>query len=211
MPYDSFSFDLIDELINRDTYLYYEYHRSLERYIKQQEDELCSISSYYHSDEPLVANFLRDFSRGYHSTLSHFVSNEIFFDLVSGFKTNDHRFRGRNEVQKIINLTYAKYAEFIRMKIVTFYNDLSKLQTRFRKEKWKIKKIKRIPQPIEPMKITLDIRFGVIKRAKGKCEQCRSSIIDSPIDVFQIASEGKINFIAYSGASRHPIPIHSAT
>lgn len=190
------SFNLISDLIHRNSFLYFMYQSRLDRFIEQQRDELNGIS-YFHDDKPLVVNSLRSFAMDRLSPLSDLVSNEVFFDLVSGFKTNDYKFKGRDEIQKIINLTYAKYAQFIRVKVAVFYKDLSKLQTSFKKEKWKIKKIKRIPRPIEPIKITLDIRFGIIKRAKGKCEGCHSSIYESPIEVFQIISEGEIKFIAY--------------
>jgi len=190
------SFNLISDLLGQQSTLYYMYENRLYNYIQQQKDELNGIS-YYHDDKPLVANFLNEFAMGRVSYLSDLVSNEVFFDLVSGYKTNDCRFKGRNEIQKIINLTYAKYAQFIRIKVAIFYDDLSKLRTKLVKEKWKIKKIRRIPQPIEPVKITLDVRFGIIKRANGKCEECHSSIFKSPIDVFQVTSEGVIKFIAY--------------
>lgn len=171
------------------------YEGRLSTYIQQQKDELYNIS-YFDHDSPLVTNSLEAFATG-RFPLVDLVSNEVFLDLVTSFKTDDYRFKGRNDIQKIINLTYAKYAQFIRVKGAYFYKDLSRLRTKLKKEKWKIKKIKRIPDPIEPVKITLDIRFGIIKRANGKCEECHSSIFDTPIDVFQISSEGSIKFIAY--------------
>lgn len=189
------TFNLISDLIGQNDILYFMYTSRLNTHIQQQKDELKSIS-YFHDDSPLVINSLKAFAEE-HSPLFDLVSNEVYLDLVSSFKADNYRFKGRNDIQKIINLTYAKYAQFIRIKGANFYKDLSKLQTRLKKEKWKIKKIKRIPEPIQPIRITLDIRFGIIKRANGKCEECHTSIFESPIDVFQIRSEGAIKFIAY--------------
>jgi hypothetical protein len=190
------SLDLISDMIGQNSLLYFMYKSRLDEYIEQQKAELNGIS-HFRDDNPLVADILRAFVTNRLSPLPYLVSNEVYFDLVSGFKTNDCRFKGRNDIQKIIVLTYVKYAQFIRIKVALFYKNLSKLQTGFKKAKWKITKIRRIPQPIEPMKITLGIRFVIIKRANGKCEECHSSIFENPIDVFQITSEGKIKFIAY--------------
>lgn len=195
------SFNLISDLIDRNSILYFAYQSRLDKFIDQQKDELRGISC-WHDDNPLVTETLKYFSQDRLSPLSDLISNEVFFDLVAGIKSNDNRFKGRNDIQKIINLTYAKYAQFIRIKAAVFFKDLSKLRTKLKKEKWKIKKIKRVPQPFEPVKITLDIRFAIIKRANGNCEGCNSSIFESPVDVFQITSEGKIKFIAYCDVCR---------
>ena len=195
------SFNLISDLIDRNSFLYFMFQSRLDRYIAEQKDELHGIS-YFHNDKPLVATTLRSFANDHLSALSDLVSNEIFFDFVANHKNNNQRFKGRYDIQKVINLTYAKYAQFIRIKIAVFYKDLSKLRTKLKKEKWKINKIKRVPQPTEPIKITLDIRFAIIKRANGKCEQCGASVFDNSIDVYQISSDNKIRFVAYCSNCR---------
>jgi hypothetical protein len=188
--------NLITELLGQNNFMSFMYSSRLDRYIDSQKDELLSLS-YFHKDSQLTEKMLNGLIGSRLSPLSDFISNEIFFDLIISYKNNDFRFKGRRELEKIIRLTYIKYAQFIRVKIASFYSDLSKLRTKLKKEKWKIKKIKRVPQVIEPVKITLDIRFAVIKRANGKCDGCSSSIHENPIEVYQVKVEDQIKFVAF--------------
>ncbi len=172
------------------------YQSRLDDYIRIYQEDLLALS-YHHDNHPLVTESLKGFIEGSFSPLSELVSNEIFFDLFISFKKNDSGFKGRTELERIITLTYVKYAQFIRVRIASFYNDLAELRTRLRKEKWKIQKIKRVPELNEPIKITLDIRFAIIKRANGKCEGCSVSIHERPIEVYQLKTGGQIGFVAF--------------
>jgi len=132
------------------------------------------------------------------SVLANLVANEIFFDLVISYKTNDPTYYGRKDLERLITLTFIKYSHVISTKIFDFNQNLSKLKTKLKKEKWKIKKIRRVPKSItEPINVSLDIRFAIIKKAKGKCENCRSSIDDRPIDVYQLQKDDKICLVAF--------------
>jgi hypothetical protein len=153
--------------------------------------------SYHDDDNTLVMESLKGFVEERLSPLSDFVLNEIFFDLFVSFKNNDCRFKGRTELERVITLTYMKYAQFIRVKIVSFYREFTKLRTELRKEKWKIEKIKRVPELKEPIKITLDIRFAIIKRTNGKCVGCSASIHEKPIEVYQLKAGERIRFVAF--------------
>jgi len=190
------AFNLISQSLGQNSILNFIYQSRLDRYISIYQKDLLALS-YFHQDKPLVTDSLKNFSENRLSTLADLVSNEIFFDLFISFKKDDYRFKGSRELERIITLTYAKYAQFIRVKIASFYKDLSKLRTKLKKEKWKIKKIKRIPQLTEPIKITLDIRFAIIKRANGKCEGCYSSIYEKPIQVYQLRAGDQIRFVAF--------------
>jgi len=189
-------FNLISDIIDQNSPLYYMYQRRLGDYITNQQRNF-NYSSFDPKQNTLVSRSLRSFSESTFSPLFDLVSNEIYFDLMSGYKNNNLMFRGRQDLAEIINLTYTKYDSYIRAKIANFFKDLSKLQKSLRKEKWKIKKIKRVTKPQKPIKIPLDVRFAIIKRADGKCEECKSSIFESPIEVFQIRFDEGIDFIAY--------------
>ena len=188
--------NLISQCLGENRHLNFIYQRRLDDYINIFHKDLLALS-YQHDEYPLVTEFLECFIERRLSLLSDLVSNEIFFDLFISFKNNDFRFKGRTELERIITLTYIKYAEFIRIRIAAFYNELTKLRTRLRKEKWKIRKIKRVPELKDPIKITLDIRFAIIKRANGKCEGCSASINERPIEVYQLKVGEQIRFVAF--------------
>ena len=48
-----------------------------------------------------------------------------------------------------------------------------------------------VPEVTEPITIPLNIRFAVIKRANGKCEDCKRSIKNHPIEAYQIHDKDK--------------------
>lgn len=197
MKNDLIAFNLISQFLGGNlSALNFIYSRRLDSYIRIYKKDLLALS-FWNDDNPLVTECLENFTCKTLSPLSDLISNEIFFDLFVSFKNNDYRFKGRNELEKIISLTYIKYAQFIRVKIASFYEELSKLRTRLKKEKWKIQKIKRVPELYEPIKITLDIRFAIIKKAKGKCEGCSASIHERPIEVYQLKEGERIRFIAF--------------
>jgi hypothetical protein len=189
-------FNLISQCLGQNRALNFIYQSRLDDYIRIYQEDLLALS-YHHDDNPLVTESLKAFTDRTLSPLSDLVSNEVFFDLFISFKNNDYRFKGRSELERVISLTYIKYAQFIRVRIASFYNELSKLRTRLRKEKWKIQKIKRVPELTAPIKITLDIRFAIIKRANGKCESCSASIHERPIEVYQLKEGERIGFVAF--------------
>ena len=47
------SFNLISDLIDRNSFLYFMFQSRLDRYIAQQKEELNGVS-YFHDDKPLV-------------------------------------------------------------------------------------------------------------------------------------------------------------
>ena len=189
---------LIHQWVEPESALDFIYESRIKDYIKTYKEDLWALS-YEHHDKryPLIAETLEGFFEKSYSPLLFLVSNEIFFDLFISFKNKDCRFKGRSELEKILTLTTIKYGGFIRDKIYSFYNKFTKLRTRFKNEKWKINKIKRVPEIDEPIKITLDIRFAIIKRANGKCDGCSASIHEKPIDVYQLKAGEKIKFVAF--------------
>ena len=190
------SLNLISQCLGQDSALNFIYQSRLHDYIRIYQEDLLALS-YWPYDNPLATESLKSFTDERLSPLSDLVSNEIFFDLFISFKNDDYRFKGRSEVERLISLTYIKYAQFIRVKIASFYDELSKLRTRLRKEKWKIKKTKRVPELTVAITITLDIRFAIIKRANGKCESCSASIHERPIEVYQLKAGERIRFVAF--------------
>lgn len=189
---------LLSQCFSKDSIYYFNILSRLSQYIKMQEGELLQLS-YFHLDNLLVEEELRSFIKNY---LYELVANELFTDLCIRYKQDDDHFGGRREILNIIQLVYIKYAQFIRHEIADFYNKLSKLQTKLWKEKWAIKKVKKVSELIEPIKITLDIRFAIIKRANGSCEGCGVSILISPILVYQVRDNDKIKLKAYCETCR---------
>lgn len=162
-------------------------------YIELEESNLLQLS-YHHFDNPLVKDKLRSFIK---NDLYDLIRNELFTDLCIRYTQCDYHFGGRNEIFNIIHLVYIKYAALIRQEIADFYSKLSKLQTKLKKEKWAITKVKKVSELIEPIKISLDIRFAIIKKANGNCEGCGSSILNNPISVYHIRDNDKIKLKAF--------------
>lgn len=190
---------LLSQCFPKDSIYYLIILSRLNKYIKIQEEELLQLS-YFRLDTPLVDEKLRSFIENY---LYELVANELFTELCIRYKQNDDHFGGRREILNIIRLVYIKYAQFIRMEIADFYSNLLKLQTKLKKEKWTITKVKKVSELIEPIKVTLDIRFAIIKRANGSCEGCGSSIFLNPLLVYQIRDNGKIKLKAYCETCRN--------
>lgn len=190
MRSEMFPFSLIFDLLG-DTSWYDMVMIRLGQHLEVYQRDLLKLA-YFRLDEPLVQEQLKELLDGMFSPVSLFVANEIFMDLYISYHQEDCRFRGRFDLEKLVGLTYIKYARFVRGKAAQFYSELSKLRTEFSHKKWRIKKIKRVPQFSEPIKIGLDIRFATIKRANGKCEGCFSPISDNPIEVYQVRKEDKI-------------------
>ena len=79
------SFNLISDLIDRNSFLYFMFQSRLDRYIAQQKEELNGVS-YFHDDKPLVDKALRYFVTGRHAPQYVFygqLSNKggIYYDM----------------------------------------------------------------------------------------------------------------------------------
>jgi hypothetical protein len=172
-------------------HIYHMYYTRVNDYIRILKDELLSLTT-SHLDKPLIQKRLEYLI----VELVDLVGNEVFLDLFISYKRGECHYKTGEDLIKLIKLTYLKYALFIRNKIGEFYKNIDKLPSKLQKEKWKIRKVKRIPPIVAPIEITIDMRFAIIKRANKKCENCRSSIFDSPIDVFQIKDAEKLKLVA---------------
>ena len=176
-----------------DSVFYLMYRSRLEDYIKVLKDDLLSVS-WFHLDEPLVEKTLKNLIE---RDLPYLIGNEIFIDLILSYKSEDYRYKRSRDLEKLIILTYMKYVTFIRLKVQDFYTELPKIPKKKMREKLNITKIKRVRKIIEPIKISLDIRYAIIQRANRKCEKCGRSIFAGPIDVYQIKNKFGIELIAY--------------
>jgi hypothetical protein len=168
------------------------YDHRVNHYLRILKDELLSLST-SHLDKPLVQESLKFLID---EDLLYLVGNEVFLDLFIDCKQGECHHKKWNDLIKLIDLTYMKYAGFIRNKIADFYENIDKLPRKFQKEKWKMRKVKRILPIVAPIEITLDKRFAIIKRANKKCDDCGLSIFDNPIDVFQIKDDENLKLVA---------------
>jgi hypothetical protein len=184
---------LLSQCFPKDSIYYFLIRSRLDDYIKIHKKDLLQLSFRDH-DNPLVQEKLRSFIN---YDLHELVANELFTDLCIRYKQDDNHFGGRKEILNTIKLVYIKYSQFIRLEIADFFAKLSKLQNKLKKEKWTIKKVKKVSDLIEPIKISLDTRFAIIKRANGSCEGCGNSILINPIIVYQVRDNNKIKLKAY--------------
>lgn len=189
---------LLSQLFPKDNIFYYIIYSRLRDYIDIRENKLLELS-FSRIDNLLIEDKFKEIIK---YSLHELVANELFVDLCIRYKQDDEYFTGRKEIFNIISLVYIKYAKFARHEIARFYRNLSKLQAKLKREKWSVTKSKKISSLIEPIKITLDTRFGIIKRANGNCEGCGSSIFLNPIEVYQIRDNDKIKFKAYCNICR---------
>jgi hypothetical protein len=184
---------LVEHCLPRKTPLYYMCFSRLSAYIRILREELLS------SSESSLTKSLTQQALGslIDNDLVYLVGNEIILNLIIGYKQGDCQHKGGEDLVRLTKLTYQKYFTFINHKIGNFYETLPTFSKRLQREKWKMKKVKRIPSNLAPTVITVDVRFAIIKRANRKCENCGSSIFDNPIEVFQLKDDGQIRLVAY--------------
>lgn len=132
-------------------------------------------------------------------TLYQMVISEMFFDLYISFKQKDVRFKSDKDIDLMIDKILTKYSRFIRNSVWNFSQNLSKLTRKSLKAKWKINKTKRIPTIQEPIKISFDIRYAVLKMFDFKCSECLTPASDNSIDVYQVSNitENTVNLLPY--------------
>jgi len=135
----------------------------------------------------------------------YWVRNEILLDLYACYKQGEIPYTGRDHLERRIRSSFRGFVNFFWSKIDEFSKNFHKLQQAYERQKKKEVREMVVPQPTEPMRIPLNIRFAIIKRANGRCEGCGSSIFDSPIEVYQIYSRDQtetISFVAYCAECR---------
>lgn len=116
------------------------------------------------------------------------AKSDIELDLYACYKQNIVPVTGWRQLETRIHNLYDKFSKMIKTNIQNFENDYSKFKKMSEIEHQK-KMI--VPKVNDSITIPLNIRFAVIKRANGKCEECTRPIKKHPIDAYQIRDKNE--------------------
>ena len=123
------------------------------------------------------------------------VDSEIYLDLYACYKQDILPLTGWRQVEGRIHSLFDKFASAVRNRVQTFENDYSNHKNVLDAE---YQKILIVAKPKEPIRIPLNIRFAVIKRANGQCEKCNQSIKDHPIEACQLYEKDRKSISFYA-------------